>query len=484
MALRICFLTAELAPLAKVGGLADVSGALVKYLHAAGHDIRAFMPGHAAIVRDGLDLHAVDGLQEVPVAVGATQYRFSVQAARLPGSQAFVYLVDSPAMFGSPTIYTAGADEYRRYLFFTHAALLSCQRLGFAPQIFHCNDWHTAIAPMWLRSVYRWDKLFESTRTVLTIHNLAYQGVVGPAAAAEVLAGANYGLLHQDDLRAGKINLLRHGLLYADLLTTVSPTYALEIQTPEYGAGLDDTLRERATSLIGILNGVDYAIWDPRNDPLLPYHYDARQLTVKAVLKKEFLTRLNLLRKLRQPLIGMISRLTPQKGVDLLFKTLPSLLAERDFTLAVLGAGDARYEAFFRALQRQYPARVTFHRGYNEELAHWIEAASDMFLMPSRYEPCGLNQMYSLRYGTVPIVRRTGGLADTVQHFEAASATGTGIVFNDSDEQAVNWAIGAALELYQQRSAWRRLVQNGMAQDFSWDLQLPHYLAAYKRLLQ
>ena len=482
MPLRICFLTAEMAPFAKAGGLADVSGALVKYLHAAGHDIRLFMPGHASIRREDLEIYPVKFLQDMPLTIGPRAYRFSVQTARLPGTQIFIYLIDCPAIFGGPAIYTADLDEYRRYLLFTHAALQSCQRMGFAPQILHCNDWHTAIAPLWLKSIYKWDQLFAATRSVFTIHNLGYQGVVGPAAAAEVLGGAGLELLHQEDLRAGRINLLRHGLLYADLLTTVSPTYAREIQTAEYGAGLDDTLRARSGALIGILNGVDYSEWDPRNDRHLPRHYGANQLGLKAGLKEEFLARMKLQGGERRALIGMITRLTAQKGVDLLMGALPSLLATHDFGLAVLGSGDSQYEAFFARLAQQYPGRVAFHRGFNEELAHWIEAASDMFLMPSRYEPCGLNQMYSLRYGTVPIVRRTGGLADSVQQFEAASGTGTGIVFNDYNEPAVSWAISTALDLYQQKGAWRRLVQNGMAQDFSWNRQVQHYTDAYERL--
>ena len=482
MPLRICFLTAEMAPFAKAGGLADVSGALVKYLHAAGHDIRLFMPGHASIRREDLEIYPVKFLQDMPLTIGPRAYRFSVQTARLPGTQIFIYLIDCPAIFGGPAVYTADLDEYRRYLLFTHAALQSCQRMGFAPQILHCNDWHTAIAPLWLKSIYKWDQLFAATRSVFTIHNLGYQGVVGPAAAAEVLGGAGLELLHQEDLRAGRINLLRHGLLYADLLTTVSPTYAREIQTAEYGAGLDDTLRARSGALIGILNGVDYSEWDPRNDRHLPRHYGANQLGLKAGLKEEFLARMKLQGGERRALIGMITRLTAQKGVDLLMGALPSLLATHDFGLAVLGSGDSQYEAFFARLAQQYPGRVAFHRGFNEELAHWIEAASDMFLMPSRYEPCGLNQMYSLRYGTVPIVRRTGGLADSVQQFEAASGTGTGIVFNDYNEPAVSWAISTALDLYQQKGAWRRLVQNGMAQDFSWNRQVQHYTDAYERL--
>jgi starch synthase len=381
-------------------------------------------------------------------------------------------------------LYTEDADEHRRFLLLTHAAFLCCQRMGFSPQILHCNDWHTAMGPLWLRSIYRWDALFAHTRSVMTIHNIGYQGVVGAAAASEVLAGAGVELLHQDELRAGRINMLRHGLLYADLLTTVSPSYAREIQTAEYGLGLEDTLRARSGSLLGILNGVDYEEWDPRVDAYLPRHYGAGQLGVKAGLKEEFQRRVGLKSAERRPLIGMVSRLATQKGLDLLISALPRLLVARDFNLAVLGTGEPRYEAFFTQLEKLHPGRVHFKRGYSDELAHWIEAASDMFLMPSRYEPCGLNQMYSLRYGTVPIVRRTGGLADSVKHVDVTAGTGTGVLFNDYNEVAVSWAIGYALDLYQQKGAWRRLVQTGMAQDFSWNRQVQRYVEAYERLVQ
>ena len=483
MPLQICCISAEMTPFAKAGGLADVSGALVKYLHAAGHDIRLFLPGYSAIKREGLERYPVEFLQDVPVRIGALDFKFSVETVRLPGSQAFIYLIDCPAMYARPSLYTQDPDEYRRFLLLTHAAFLCCQRMGFAPQILHCNDWHTAMAPLWLRSIYRWDALFARTRSVMTIHNIGYQGVVGAVAGGELLAGAGIELLHQEELRAGRINMLRHGLLYADLLTTVSPTYAREIQGPEYGMGLEDTLRVRSGALLGILNGVDYEDWDPRNDRYLPRHFGANQLGIKAGLKEQLLERLGLQRAERRPLVGMVSRLATQKGFDLLMEVLPKMLAERDFSIAVLGNGEPRYEAFFAQLQAQHAGRVHFHRGYSDELAHWIEAASDLFLMPSRYEPCGLNQMYSLRYGTIPIVRRTGGLADSVQPVDVATGTGTGIMFNDYNAEAVSWALGYGLDLYQQKGAWRRLVQNAMAQDFSWHRQVQHYVAAYERLL-
>ncbi|HTP39994.1 MAG TPA: glycogen synthase [Steroidobacteraceae bacterium] len=481
---RICFITAEMAPFAKAGGLADVSGALVKYLHAAGHDIRLFLPAYSAIRREGLQVYPVEFLQDVPVQIGPEQLKFSLLTAQLPGSRAFVYLVDCPAYFHRPGLYGGEWDEYRRFLLLTHAAFMSCQRMGFAPHILHCNDWHTAMAPLWLRTVYGWDQLFRHTRSVLTIHNIGYQGQVGADKAGEVLPGSNPAMLHQQDLRAGHINLLRTGLLYADLVTTVSPTYAREIQSAEYGMGLEDTLRQRAGSLVGILNGVDYEEWDPRNDRYLPRRYGANQLGIKAGLKDELQARLGLKGAERRALVGMVSRLATQKGFDLLFEALPKMLDTHDFNVAVLGSGEANYEGFFTDLQRRYAGRVAFHRGYSDELAHWIEAGSDMFLMPSRYEPCGLNQMYSLRYGTVPIVRRTGGLADSVHSFDPATGQGTGVVFNDYNVEAVSWALGEALSMYQHKGTWRRLVQNGMAQDFSWNRQIKLYLEQYERLQQ
>ncbi len=484
MPLRICFATAEMAPFAKAGGLGDVSGALVKYLHAAGHDIRLFLPAYASIRREGIEAYPVQFLQDVPVQIGTQRYRFSVETARLPGTQAFVYLVQCPALYARPAIYSNAADEHRRFLLLTHAAFLACQRMAFAPQILHVNDWHTAVGALWLRSVYAWDALFRSTRSVLTIHNIGYQGVIGAAQRDEILAGGDAALLHQEDLKAGRINLLRAGLLHADLVTTVSPTYAREIRTAEYGMGLEDTLRQRSDALVGILNGVDYDEWDPRVDAYLPRHYGANQLGVKAGLKDELLERLGLAPAERRPLIGLVTRLTSQKGIDLMMQALPPLLAARDFNLVVLGNGEPAYEAFFAELQRAHPGRVVFHRGYDEPLSHWIEAASDAFLMPSRYEPCGLNQLYSLRYGTVPIVRRTGGLADSVRHFDPATGQGTGIVFNDYDATAVQWAVNHALDLYQQKGHWRRLVQNGMAQDFSWHRQVQRYVEQYERLVR
>jgi starch synthase len=484
MSLRICFVSSETAPYAKTGGLADVSGALLKYLLLGGHEVRLFMPAYAAIDRDEFGLETVSELGLQSLQLGSHRYQFSVLTPRAPEVHGRLLLIDCAACYDRPTLYTTDGDEHRRFLLLTHAAFLCCRRLGFAPQILHFNDWHSAAGTLLKRTVYGQDPLFRSARSVLTVHNIGYQGIVPAAALPDVLPPGDASWLDARALAEGYINLLGTGLAYADLITTVSPTYAREIQTPEYGMGLENVLRARSASIIGILNGVDYDDWDPRHDRFVPRHFGPDQLTVKAELKKQLLQRLNLNAAKGTALIGMISRMVEQKGFDLLFEALPRLIAARDFNLVVLGSGEPRYEQFCARLQQLFPARVHFRAGYDNEFAHWIEAASDMFLMPSRYEPCGLNQMYSLRYGTVPIVRRTGGLADSVQHFDPKRGEGTGIVFNDYDVGAVVWAVGTALDFYQNASSWQKLVRNGMAQDFSWSRQAPLYVQAYERLLQ
>jgi starch synthase len=484
MPLNVCLISSEVAPLSKTGGLADVSGALTKFLHSQGHDVRLFTPLYSLIDRSKLSLRAVEFLQDVALELGPHRYRYSVFAGHLPGSTATLYVIDCPVLYSRPTIYTTDVDEHLRFLVLTRAAFECCQRMSWSPAIVHCNDWHTAFGPLYLKAVYDWDRLFAGARSVLTIHNIGYQGVFAAHAAGDIGLGAKSYLLHQDDLRAGFVNSLKHGILYADAITTVSPTHAREICTDEYGMGMQRELRARAQSLIGILNGVDYTEWDPRTDRYLPRHYDAQQLQEKAALKRELASRVGLRLGAETALLGMITRLAVQKGIDLMFDSLPEVLAWRDVALIVLGNGEEKYEKFFAGLQAEFPGRVHFHCGYNDELSHWIEAASDMFLMPSQYEPCGLNQMYSLRYGTVPIVRKTGGLADSVVPYDPASGEGTGVVFEPFEAEAMEWALNAALDLYAQPAHWTRLVKNGMAQDFSWERQGELYVQLYEALLR
>ena len=491
MKLSICAIASEVVPLAKSGGLADVAAALSRQLTAAGHDVRLFMPFYSQIRRDHLDATRVATLQGLPIGIGRHEYRVDIWKARLPGSEASpgsslnLYLVESEALYSRPRLSTGDPDEHRRFLVLTRAALECCRRMNFRPHIVHSHDWHTAFAPLWLRSNYRNDPVFAGTRSVLTIHNIGYQGEFAAGDVADLDLGTDIYLLHQDDLRAGRVNALKNGILHADAVTTVSPTYAREITTPRFGMGMETALAARGTAVHGILNGVDYEEWDPRRDKHLPIHFGPGDLARKAELKRNFLLRQNLRpTQGRVPLFGIVSRLASQKGFDLLTEAMPRLLQNHDVRLAVVGTGDAQYERFFAGLAERYRGRAWFFAGYDEALAHWIEGASDVFLMPSLYEPCGLNQMYSLRYGTIPVVRRTGGLADSVIHFDPASGVGTGIVFNDFDTGAMNWALDTAMQWYARPELWHRIVQNAMRCDFSWKTQANEYLKLFAELLQ
>ncbi len=467
--LRIAFLASELTPFAKTGGLADVAEALPRTLGKLGHDVRVFVPLYGSI--DG----AAHGLEPVEVSTEG----FALRKGMLPRSSVPVYFIDAPRFFAREAIYTNDEDEPFRFLFFCRAVLEACHHLAFAPEIFHLNDWQTALVPLLLKRAA--SSLFDKAKTLFTIHNLAYQGVFF-AEIVKAIGIEGPSSFDARDSKDGIVNFLKTGLVHADHLSTVSPTYAEEIQTPEQGYGLDALLRRRRAALVGILNGVDYETWSPANDTLIPFRYTEKNLDGKNQNKKALLKELSLSQPEDVPLVGMVTRLSAQKGLDLLVETLPELLSRESWSLVVLGTGEAPYEEFFASLQRDYPDRLCFYRGFHNPLAHWIEAAADMFLMPSRYEPCGLNQMYSLKYGTVPIVRKTGGLADSVKLFDPATGEGTGIVFEHYKPDGVRWALGAALELYRDRPSWRRLVANGMAQDFSWERQAETYVAIYRRL--
>jgi len=320
---------------------------------------------------------------------------------------------------------------------------------------------------VYARTALRDDPIIGGVRTVMTIHNLAFQGTFDARELGWIGLGAD---LYQPHLLEfyGRASALKGGVVFSDVITTVSPTYAREIRTPAAGFGLDADLRARGEAVVGILNGVDYSVWNPATDPFLPHNYDHDDLSGKSLNKIALTDLLRLGGAAGSPLVGMVTRLTPQKGIDLVMQVLPALIETRELRFVVLGNGETRYESFFEDLQRRFPGRAVFHEGYSEELAHFIEGAADIFLMPSYYEPCGLNQMYSLRYGTVPVVRRTGGLADSVQHYDPESGEGTGIVFNDFDAGGLSWALDTALEWFEWPDLWSQIITNGMGQDFSW----------------
>jgi starch synthase len=482
--LKLCVLSSEILPYAKTGGLADVAGALVQNLRLLGHDVHAFMPLYSAVRTARPELQPVLGVQHIPLTLGDTEYRFSLQTASFPGTDVATYFIDCPALYDRSGFYTGDSDEHRRFLLFTRATLESCRRLAIAPDIFHCNDWHTALLPLYLKTHYASDPLLGRARSVLTIHNIGYQGTFSSAAAGDLGLGAVDSLLDSGDLAHGVINPLKTGIRFADRVTTVSPTYAREITDTPLGMGMQAALAARAEPVIGILNGVDYQEWDPRHDRYIVQQYSRDDLRGKRVNKERLSDTLSLKVPPAAPLIGMVTRLASQKGIDILMDALPQALGSRDFGLAVLGSGDERYSAFFSSLAGRFRGRVAFRPGYDEPLAHLIEAGSDMFLMPSQYEPCGLNQMYSLRYGTIPIVRRTGGLADSVRHFDPATGEGTGCVFNDYDSPAVLWAINTALDWFNDGRGWPRLMQNAMRENFSWERQVERYVEVFRATAQ
>jgi len=480
--LKICLAASELTPYAKTGGLADVSAALAVYFDEQGHDLRLLMPLYPSIDESSLDITVVPELRGMEMQVGGQAVAYEIVQVRSEAFPTPIYMLKCPALFHSEELY-GGYDEHVRFSVLSRASIEMCQRMKFAPDIFHVHDWHTALVPLYLKSVYGWDTLFENTRTVLTIHNIGYQGVFGNSVLADIGLEGSTELLDKEDLYYGRVNFMKAGVMHADLLTTVSPTYAREILEPEYGMGLEHALRARHGSLVGILNGVDYREWNPENDELIPHTYSAKKLAGKEKNKKALMKEMGLEYDLERPLFGMVTRLTYQKGIELVQQVLPDLMRSRDFSLVALGSGEYEYEQFFEWLLSEFPGRVGFFRGFNNGLAHRIEAGSDLFMMPSRYEPCGLNQMYSLRYGTVPLVRATGGLADSVQHFDPKTGQGTGVVFHDFDANGLKWAMNNALDLYANRHAWKKVVFNGMQKDYSWEEQGASYVKHFQKIL-
>lgn len=481
---RICFVSSEVTPFAKTGGLADVSGALGKYLSNAGHDVRIIMPLYSAIDTTKYEVQPVAFARNLKIWFGDIEVIYSIYTIKLPNSGTDVYLIHSPHYYNRWSLYTNDHDEYLRFAILNRVALEFCQLMEWGPDIIHCNDWQTGLIPVYLKTMYNWDKLFRKTKTVLTIHNIAYQGNFSANIINKLGLERYYNWFDADDLYQGRINYLRTGVLHADNITTVSETYAKEILTDFYGEGLQNTLMVRKSDLVGILNGVDYDEWNPETDKLIPYNYSIKDLTGKTKNKKQLLSQLGLSYNANVPAIGMITRLVDQKGLDLFKGTMEKILHEFNIRFIVLGSGKHSYEQYLYYLQQSFRDKVVFYLGYNFELSHLIEAGSDMFLMPSKYEPCGLNQIYSLKYGTVPIVRKTGGLADTIEFYNWETQEGTGFVFEFYNADGLYWALQHAIQTFKDKTAWKKMVIRGMQKDFSWDKQIPKYLELYQKLIK
>ena len=468
---KVLMVASEATPFAKTGGLAEVIGSLAPSLRAQGEDVAVFLPRYRSTGLQGLT-RAFDDLQ---IWLGSDSYPVSLYQATDRGVP--YYFMDSPALFDRDGLYGDSSgdypDNYLRFAVFSRAALELVRRV-FRPQVIHCHDWQAALAPVYLRTLAASDPTFLGMKTVFTIHNLGYQGLFDRAILPKI--GLDAALFRPDGLEYfGKVGFLKGGLLYSDALTTVSRKYAEEIQTPELGFGLDGVLRSRAGALTGILNGVDYAQWDPRTDSLLAARYSADNLLAKRTCKADLLDTCSLSREnLERPLIGIVSRFAGQKGFELIEEIASELLAE-DLSLVALGTGDPRTERFFTGLAEAQPDRIAVRIGYDNALAHKIEAGADIFLMPSLYEPSGLNQMYSLRYGTVPVVRATGGLDDTVDDE-------TGFKFQEYSGAALLAALRAALAAYKQPFLWTEIMRAGMRKDYSWQASASEYSALYRRL--
>lgn len=476
---KILFVTSEVHPLIKTGGLGDVSGALPAALKALRQDVRIIMPAYRdAMRRNGP--YTIASLVFHPES-----HPIRLLEGRLPGTSIPLWLVDIPSLFdrpGNPYLGPDGRDWHDnalRFAMFARAVTaisLNQAGLDWHPDVVHCNDWQTGLVPALLSlSAPR-------PATVFTVHNLAYQGLFPPELLQQL--GLPTALWTMDGLEFyGELSFMKGGLMFADMINTVSPTYAEEIRTPEYGYRLDGLLRHRAERLVGILNGADYKEWNPAGDSHIPHHYDRDNLQGKAADKAALQKQLGLARDVTLPLIGFVGRLVEQKGVDLLLAVLAELL-EQTVQVAILGSGNKAFEQALSELAGHYPQRCHVTIGFSETLAHRIEAGADLFVMPSRFEPCGLNQLYSLRYGTVPVVRRTGGLADTVVDFAAADEDATGFVFEEASPVALASALQRALDLYRSEpDTWRQLIRNGMRQDFSWQQSARAYLDLYQQAL-
>ena len=478
-ALKILLLAAEAIPFAKTGGLADVAGTLPKAIRALGHDIRVAMPRYGRIHREQFQLEEVVPLFDVPLHRTTEPARI-VQAAIEPDIP--VYMVDNARYFDREGIYMY-PDDADRFIFYCRAVLEALGQLDWRPDVIHCHDWHTAIVPNWLKTIYKDDPFFADVVTVYTIHNLAYQGIFGYR-VLEIAGLGEWGFQYHPEMADLNevVDLMGRGIYWADVVSTVSETYAQEILTPEYGERLDPLLRDRRDRLYGILNGIDYETTNPGTDPYIAAQYDAASLERRVENKLALQREADLPENPDMPLIGIISRLTDSKGLDLLGDTIDHIL-DLGVQFVLMGTGDQHYHKLFGQMVKQYPSQAAAFLTFNTPLTRRIHAGSDMFLMPSRFEPCGTNQMVAMHYGSVPIVRSTGGLADTVQDYDPRTGQGTGFVFKPYDRWALFTAIVRAVETFKHRELWRQIQLRGMRVDFSWDRSARKYVDLYRRAI-
>jgi starch synthase len=478
--MHIAFVASECVPFSKTGGLADVVGALPRTLAALGHEVSVYIPRYRS-TRISEERTVVQSIT-VPFD---DRYRFCsiLTGAGYPGVR--FYFVDYPPFFDRDGLYGTPAGDFpdnaERFALFCRAVLEGSKILG-PPDIFHCHDWQSALVPVLLRTQYAEDPAFLNTGVVFTIHNIGYQGLFPPEILPLLMLPWDLFTISKMEY-FGNVNFLKGALAYSDMITTVSRRYAQEIQTSEFGFGLEGVLKERAQTVWGILNGVDYDEWNPETDKYIAANYSASDLSGKLECKRDLLAAAGIRGAENSPVIGIVSRFAAQKGFDLIGQIVDRLMLE-DVRLIVLGSGDRLYEEMFMRLARRVPEKASVRVAYDNAFAHKVEAGADMFLMPSRYEPSGLSQLYSMRYGTVPIVRATGGLDDTIDPWDARTKKGTGFKFQEHTGEALLRTIHQAMQLYRDQESWQRLMRNGMAKDFSWKISAREYVRVYERARQ
>ncbi len=484
--MKIAIVASECAPFAKTGGLADVVGALPKYLADLGIDVKVFIPKYDSIDEKKFNIRYINEIGEIKVRVAGIPRSVYLYNAKLPNSNVDVYFIDCAEYFHRGKIYTEQWDEDERFILLNKAVIEICQRLQWAPDVFHCNDWQTGLMPFFIKESYSWDRLFDRSAFLYSIHNIGYQGRFSKETLAKTELKQEHiefgGVLEFED----SFSMMKGGILNSEVISTVSDTYAREVLTPEYGAGLQDILRSRLSDFYGVLNGIDTDEWNPETDKLIPFHFSKNDLSNKKKNKQFLLDKTSLKFDENVPVIGIISRLVEQKGFDLIAEEIYDLMT-LNAQWVILGSGKESFEQLFKIMNRVLPNKCWTYLGFNNELAHLIEAGADMFLMPSHYEPCGLNQMYSLRYGTVPIVRKTGGLADTVQDWHEFQAlgqdTGNGFSFIEATGPALHATVKRAIDSFNIPEEWKKIQLNGMNSDNSWEASARKYVQLYERAI-
>ncbi len=484
--MHVAIVASEAVPFAKTGGLGDVIGALPRAIELLGHTPSVFLPAYRCTRNSGVPISNTGITLQIPL--GSQQVEAHILETTLPGSHVKVYLIDQPDFFDRDGLYGSHGKDYddncARFVLFNRAVLDSLTPLGIRPDVVHCNDWQTGLIPVYMKTIYQKEPALAAAGSLLTIHNLAYLGLFWQREMA--ITGLDWRLFNWRQLEFhGHICFMKAGLVFADMLSTVSPNYAREIQTPRYGSGLDGLLRDRASDLRGIVNGIDAEIWSPARSPVIARNYDITTVEAgKAACKAWLQRRAGLPERHDVPLFAQIGRLDPQKGWDSIALVADSFL-KLDVQLVVLGVGDPKYHSLLEKLTRDFPEKFWAFLGFSDDLAHQIEAGADLFLMPSVFEPCGLNQLYSLAHGTVPIVRATGGLLDTVVDTNPktlAEGTANGFVFAEADPSALEQCIARALALWPDRKTWQQLVITGMKADWSWQRSAREYVALYEEI--